>query len=41
MDRTHSTHKEDEKCIQNFDFKTQREETAGNTDISLDGNLIL
>jgi len=41
MDRTRSTHEEDEKCIQNFNFKTQREETVGNTDISLDGNLIL
>ena len=41
MDRTHSTHNEDEKCLQNFDFKTQREEIVGNTDISLDGNLIL
>jgi len=41
MDRTHSTHEEDEKCIQNFNSKTQREETAGNTDISLNGNLIV
>jgi hypothetical protein len=41
MDGTHSTHEEDEKCLQNFNLKTQREEAVGNTDISLDGDLIL